>query len=242
MNAADEIVLKTLEPHMTDYDYAYVVQKVEEAGSVRELTDFSALRQLELAKKTFGGNRSAASSYASNIRWAGKKKEFDSPDREGVKSRTAMMGGIDTQFDVKEIALSDVKTGDIISIGSNRIPQTVTAIGTKDGKIALDTRDLTTDQRFQSVAPAGAVGRIWTPSSQAPSAKTKGSVNPSRLIDDSKISSSDKNYISSGASGPERVRRRGEVIDSYSARGIDVSAPTRSGPKGGAQWLGTMNQ
>jgi hypothetical protein len=171
MNPADEIVLKALEPFMTDDAYAYVVEKTNEAGGIRELTDPTATRQLDIAKRAFGGDRSAAASYAANARWKGKKEEFMTADIKGNKQRTAQMGGVDTQFNVKPIKITDIKTGDIVSLASTKTPQKVTAISIKDGKAAIATRDLTSNNRYNSIVPASGEGRMWTPISQEEVAK-----------------------------------------------------------------------
>ncbi|CAB4144876.1 hypothetical protein UFOVP1296_17 [uncultured Caudovirales phage] len=386
MNPADEIVLKALEPFMTDDAYAYVVEKTIEAGGVRELTDPTARMQLELAKRAFGGDRSAAASYAANARWKGKKEEFLTADNQGVKQRSAKMGGVNTQFDVKPIKITDIKTGDIVSLASTKTPQKVTAIAIKDGKAAIATQDLSSNNRYNSIAPSGGEGRLWTPISQEEVAKrafggdrsaaaayaanarwrgasigskgeaigvtvngshtpvnfsvtetaaadvkfgdtilnahgqpawvtgstikpspagydhiisstpvayttgrsgqlqhslppnfhassnpsdnlvvpagtlgpkvkvlsavglgkangsTSGRIDASRKIDPSKITAADTAFINGGANGPERVRRRTQVIDTYASQGKDVSIPSSSGPKGGAQWLGTSGQ
>jgi len=245
MTPADEIVLKALEPFMTDDAYAYVVEKTTEAGGIRNLTDPTATRQLDIAKRRFGGDRSAAASYAANARWKGKKEEFLTADNKGVKQRTAQMGGVDTQFDVKPIQITDIKTGDIVSLASTKTPQKVTAIAIKDGKAAIATQDLTSNSRYNSISPASGEARIWTPISQAPTSQkpsTSGRIDPSRKIDSSKITASDTAFINAGANGPERVRRRTQVIDTYASQGKDVSIPSSSGSKGGAQWLGTSGQ
>lgn len=245
MNPADEIVLKALEPFMTDDAYAYVVEKTIEAGGIREMTDPTATRQLDIAKRAFGGDRSAAASYAANARWKGKKEEFMTADIKGNKQRTAQMGGVDTQFDVSVIKITDIKTGDIVSLASTKTPQRVTAISIKDGKAAIATQDLTSNNRYNSVVPASGEGRMWTPISQAPTtqAPTTGKrIDPSRRIDATKITAADNAFINAGSNGPERVRRRTTVIDNYAAQGKDVSIPSTRGSRGGAQWLGTMNQ
>ena len=385
MKTPDEIVLKALKPFMTDDAYAYVIEKTKEAGGIRELTDITALMQLELAKRGFGGNRSAAAAYAADVRWGGKQKEFMTGNKEGVKQRSATIGGVNTQFNVKEIKISDVKTGNIISLGSNRIPQKVTAIGTQNGRTAIATQDLSSNRRFQSVVPDTAMGRLWTPVSEQDvtklafgnrsaagayaanvrwggasigtkaesigvsvngahtpvnfdvveteasnvkfgdtimnskgqaawvtgmtthpsdsgydhiitstpvayttgkkgqlqhalphdfhntgagtdrlnvpagtvgpkvkvlsatglgktSAPTSGRSNPNQKIDSAKITAADHAFIAAGSSGPERVRRRTTIIEHYATQGKDVTTSGTSGTKGGAQWLGTMNQ
>lgn len=242
MNPADEIVLEALEPFMTDDAYAYVVEKTIEAGGIRNLTDPTATRQLDIAKRRFGGDRSAAASYAANARWKGKKEEFMTADINGNKQRTAQMGGVDTQFDVKPIAITDIKTGDIVSLASTKTPQKVTAISIKDGKAEIATQDLSSTNRYNSVVPASGEGRVWTPISQAPPSASGGRIDPSRRIDATKITAADTAFINAGANGPEKVRRRTAVIDNYAAQGKDVSVPSTRGSRGGAQWLGTMNQ
>lgn len=74
MTPADEIVLKALEPFMSVDAYAYVVQKTTEVGGIRNLTDTTALHQFAKAKQSFGGDKSAAGSYAASIRWSKNKK------------------------------------------------------------------------------------------------------------------------------------------------------------------------
>lgn len=77
LSKPDQIVLETLKPHMSDFVYAMVVQAVEKAGSIRDLTDKSVMFELAKAKQSFGGNRSAAGAYAASIRW-GKKTQTES--------------------------------------------------------------------------------------------------------------------------------------------------------------------
>jgi hypothetical protein len=62
---------------MSDFVYAMVIQAVEKAGSIREVTDKSVMFELVKAKQSFGGNRSAAGAYAASIRW-GKKTQTES--------------------------------------------------------------------------------------------------------------------------------------------------------------------
>jgi hypothetical protein len=77
MNQSDIIVLESLKPHMSDFVYAMVIQAVEKAGSIREVTDKSVMFELVKAKQSFGGNRSAAGAYAASVRW-GKKTQTES--------------------------------------------------------------------------------------------------------------------------------------------------------------------
>lgn len=240
MKTADKIILDALAPHMSDLGYAMVVDKIEKAGGITNLTDTVAIAELVLAKKKFG-SRSAAGEYAANIRW----KEFHTAGPSGEKYRTETINGVPTQFEVKVTTIGSIKNGDIITTGSNKVPTQVVSIENKDGKTVLNTKKLDGLDRFQTFEEPNREARLWTPTTGGkPSGESSstGSLNPSRKVDTNKLSRQDLEFINTGGSGPERVRRRNEVIDRYAGQGIDVSKPVKSSGRGGAQWLGTMNQ
>ena len=77
MTEADDLVLKALEPSaltfVSQQEWAEIRAAVEQAGGVRQVEGY-AKTVLEKAK-TFGGNRSAAGSYAARMRWRGSNTE-----------------------------------------------------------------------------------------------------------------------------------------------------------------------
>jgi hypothetical protein len=89
MNQSDIIILESLKPHMSDFVYAMVIQAVEKAGSIREVTDKSVMFELVKAKQSFGGNRSAAGAYAASVRWGKGGKDLTS----NATSSTVSGGG-----------------------------------------------------------------------------------------------------------------------------------------------------
>lgn len=233
MTEADQIVLNALKPYMSDHAHAIVTSAVEKAGGFRNLTDSVALAELVVAKKRFG-SRSAAASYAANVRWQGKKDEMYAPDAEGRKYRTSTMNGIPTQFSVVSASASDAKEGDIVTFGSNRVPTKVESIKPVGDKLVITSRSLNNTDKFETTVRPNADIRKWTPES---SASSHGALNPSRRVDSSRITGSEVRYINEGKNGPERVRRANEVIDRYASRGVDVSKPQSPKRTGGAQWL-----
>jgi hypothetical protein len=160
MKLSDEIVLEALKPHMTDYGYSYVVQQVEKAGSIREMTDVVATMELVLAKKKFG-NRSAAGQYAAQVRWSGKRPEMLLPEK-GVSYRSAMVGGKDMQFSVTESTASAVSSGQIISTGANRVPERVVGIKSQGDRLMITTKKLDSTIRSQTDIAANAKVKVWT--------------------------------------------------------------------------------
>ena len=160
MNHADEIVLKTLQPHMTDYGYAYVVEQVEKAGSIRNLTDVVASMELQMAKRKFG-NRSAAGQYAAQVRWSGKRPEMLLPEG-GVSYRSAMVGGKDIQFKIAESTAGSVSSGQIISTGANRVPERVIGIKSQGDRLLITTQKLDSTTRAQTDIAANAKVKVWT--------------------------------------------------------------------------------
>ena len=74
MRLADFLVLQNLEPHMSPEAYAIACAAVEKAGGIQQLKDVAVIIELEKAKQSFGGDRSAAGRYAAQVRW-GKKTE-----------------------------------------------------------------------------------------------------------------------------------------------------------------------
>ena len=110
MNPADEIVLKALEPFMSNDAYAYVVQKTIEAGGIRQLTDTTALHQFAKAKQSFGGDKSAAGAYAASIRWSkNKKPESGGATAAGGATAEAEKPRYANAFD-NEVVLADTET------------------------------------------------------------------------------------------------------------------------------------
>jgi hypothetical protein len=160
MNYADEIVLKTLQPHMTNYGYEYVVEQVEKAGGIRNLTDVVASMELQMAKRKFG-NRSAAGQYAAQVRWSGKRPEMLLPEG-GVSYRSAMVGGKDIQFKVAETTAGSISSGQIISTGANRVPERVVGIKSQGDRLMITTKKLDSTTRSQTDIAANAKVKLWT--------------------------------------------------------------------------------
>lgn len=77
MTEADALVLKALEPSarafVDEAEWSEILAAVEKAGGVRQVDGY-AKAVLEKAK-SFGGNRSAAGSYAARMRWRGSNSE-----------------------------------------------------------------------------------------------------------------------------------------------------------------------
>ena len=155
MLPADAIVLDLLEPYMSDIAYDFVVSEVEKAGCISGLTNVAALTELVVAKKKFG-SRSAAGQYAAQVRWAGQKPEMYAPDAQGNKYRTATMNGEPVQFKVSPATASDAKEGDIISVGSNRVPMTVTSVKPVGDKLVITTTNLNSTSRAETTIAANA--------------------------------------------------------------------------------------
>lgn len=231
MRPADELVLKALQPFMSEMGYNHVVAKTEEAGSIENLIDVTAVMELDMAKAKFG-SRSAAGRYAANIRW----QEFDVAGPSGEKMRTEMVGGVPTRFTVSDTTVGQMKVGDIVTTGSYRIPTKVISIEKKGKDLILTTQQLNGTNRFQTTEQANRQGKMWKPV-DGKQVQSSGSLNPSRKVDTKKLSREDLEFINTGTSGPDRVRRRNEVIDRYASQGVDVTKPTSSANRGGAQWL-----
>lgn len=234
MNDADKIVIEALQPFMSPFGYANVVTAVEKAGGIKNLTDTVALMELIVAKRKFG-SRSAAASYAANVRWQGKKPEMELADSEGNKYRTAKLDGVDTQFKVSAATASDAKEGDIISVGSHRVPTKVQSVKQSGDKLVITAQNLNNTDKVETTIRPNAAIRKWTPDNTAPPPAPRGALNPSRRVDPSKVSSAEVRYINEGKTPQDRVRRANEVIDRNALSGKDVTKPPRG--KGGAQWL-----
>lgn len=165
MNRADEQVLAALTPFMSDLGAAHVRQAVVKAGGIRQLTDATAISELEMAKRKFS-SRSAAGTYAANVRWRGSREEWLAPDRSGAKARSAIMGTKGAQFEVKPITASRVKVGDIVSSGSNRVPTKVLEITARGDRVemrvqGLDARKGTPPIVTTTLRP-GSEMRLWS--------------------------------------------------------------------------------
>lgn len=235
MNKADEIVLEALQPYMSPLGYATVVSAVEKAGGFENLTDTAALAELIVAKKRFG-SRSAAASYAANVRWQGKKPEMELADSEGNKYRTARLNGVDTQFKVSPASAADAKEGDIISVGSHRVPTRVQSVRQSGDKLVITAQSLENTDKVETTVRPNAPIRKWTPDNSAPPPAPRGAMNPSRAVDSSKVSSAEIRYINEGKTSQDRIRRANEVIDRNALSGKDVTKkPTRT--QGQATWL-----
>lgn len=159
MTDPDQIVLEALFPYMTDFGYAYVIQEVQKAGGIRNLTDVVAIWELEVAKKKFG-NRSSAGQYAAQVRWQGKKPEMLVPE-EGVSYRSARVGGKDTQFKVTESTAGAVSSGQIITTGANRVPEMVVNVRPQDKKLEITTRSLNSTNRSTTWIMPNAKVKVW---------------------------------------------------------------------------------
>jgi hypothetical protein len=232
MRPADELVLKALQPFMSEMGYNHVVAKTEEAGGIQNLIDVTAVMELEMAKAKFG-SRSAAGQYAANIRW----REYDSAGSSGMKMRTEMVGGVPTRFTVTDTTIGQMSVGDIVTTGSNRVPTRVVSVENRGGGVVLTTQQLNGFNRYETTEQPNRAAKLWKPV-DGKEIESSGSLNPSRKVDTKKLSREDLQFINTGGSGPERVRRRNEVIDRYASQGIDVSKPTGRANRGGAQWLG----
>lgn len=165
MNPADEHVLAALEPYMSDLGAAHVRAAVAKAGGIRELTDATAIAELEMAKRKFS-NRSAAGQYAANVRWKGSKTEFYGPGLRGEKVRSATMGKKGAQFEVVPIKASQAKVGDIITSGSNRVPTKVLEINRRGSGVemrhqGIDESRGTPPIFTTSLRPDSSI-RLWT--------------------------------------------------------------------------------
>jgi hypothetical protein len=217
---------------MSELGYAHVVNKIEEAGSIQNLIDVTALMELEMAKAKFG-SRSAAGQYAANIRW----REYDSAGPSGMKMRTEMVGGVPTRFTVTDTTVGQISVGDTVTTGSYRVPTKVISIEKKGNDLILTTQQLGGTHRYETTEQPNRQAKMWKPV-DGKQVESSGSLNPSRKVDTKKLSREDLQFINTGGSGPERVRRRNEVIDRYASQGIDVSKPTGRANRGGAQWLG----
>lgn len=234
MNTADLIVLNALEPYMTDLGYAFVLQEVEKAGGVRQLTNSIAIMELEVAKKKFG-SRSAAGRYAAEIRWQGEQKEFLLPNREGIFYRTATIDGKEQQMEVKDTAVTAVKVGDIMSPTENQTPSRVKTIKDDGNRLQMTVVDTNNGNTAVVSVPKTKNVKVW--SKQEP--QSTGSLDTKTRINPRAITLEDKKYIEAGKTSPERIRRKNEIIDMYAAQGKDVtSMPRRTTMRGGRQWLG----
>jgi hypothetical protein len=129
MNEADKIVLDALKPHMSDLGYAMVVEKVEKAGGIKNLTDTVAIAELEVAKKKFG-SRSAAGQYAANIRWgkggAGLTATRDRAQEPRSGGRSVFDVNVDgksrpVDFDITHTPISKVKMGSLVLGPNNEV-------------------------------------------------------------------------------------------------------------------------
>lgn len=242
MNNTDRLVLDALKPYMSEMGYALVVSKVGKAGSLANLRDSVAIAELEMAKKRFG-SRSEAGRYAAEIRWAkGQAGGAVAPKVEGGGGgvvEVAMVNGKAVEFQVVQKPATDVKIGDLISSRSGK-PERVTdivSIGQNPNRtFVTESIDGSKKWSRQTVAPTKEV-KVWREAG-----KTSGALNTSRLVDNSKIQQRDRDYIDAGKTGPERVKRRNEVIDYYASQGVDVTKPSRIKPQGGSQWLGPAAQ
>jgi hypothetical protein len=232
VDSASELVLKALQPYMSELGYVHVVNKIQEAGGIQNLIDVTAVMELEMAKAKFG-SRSAAGQYAANIRW----REYDSAGSSGMKMRTEMVGGVPTRFTVTDTTIGQMSVGDIVTTGSNRVPTRVVSVENRGGGVVLTTQQLNGFNRYETTEQPNRAAKLWKPV-DGKEIESSGSLNPSRKVDTKKLSREDLQFINTGGSGPERVRRRNEVIDRYASQGIDVSKPTGRANRGGAQWLG----
>lgn len=242
MTPADRLVLDALKPYMSELGYVLVVSKVGKAGSIANLRDSVAIAELEMAKKRFG-SRSAAGRYAAEIRWSkGQAGGAVAPKVEGGGGgviEIALVDGKAVEMQVVSKPASEVKIGDLVSAKQGqpaRVVDIVTTGANKDTTFVLESIDGSKKWGNLAVAPSKEV-KVWREAG-----KTSGSLNTTRLIDRSKISDRDAAYIDAGKTGPDRVRRRNEVIDFYASQGIDVVETPRRGSRGGAQWLGPAAQ
>lgn len=73
LSLGERTVLKTLQPEMlkmmTMTEWVSIVRKADNAGSLSALDPYAMEVLTKAARRSFGGNRSAAGSYAANIRW-----------------------------------------------------------------------------------------------------------------------------------------------------------------------------
>lgn len=268
MNQPDEIVLKALQPYMTDEVYAFVVSEVAKAGGILQVQDVVAVRHLEVAKRAFG-SRSAAGQYAANVRW-GRSRGTDAKPQTKTESIGVTVDGKPAvvDFEVSDRKAADVKFGDTVldnngqaswvtasslrrtSGGYDRVIETTPVQYSTNSKGGLNTalpHDLKANpnQRHgQIVVPMGETGgtvKVLTPRGLGKGKVTIGSTNPSRRINTSAISREDLAFINAGKTGPERVQRRNSIIEQYAAQGKDVTIPPAK-RGGGAQWLGPAAQ
>lgn len=138
---ADEMILALLTPFMSDLAAEHVRTAVSKAGGIRMLTDATARAELDLAKRKFG-NRSAAGTYAANVRWRGSRTEYVAPGPRGEKARTTTLGTKLAQFEVVPIRASQVKVGDIVSSGGDRRPMKVLEIIPGRSRTEMRMRDI----------------------------------------------------------------------------------------------------
>lgn len=237
MNNTDRLVLDALKPYMTEVGYVLVMSKVGKAGSIANLRDSVAIAELEMAKRKFG-NRSEAGRYAAEIRWAKGQaaNSLIAPKVEGGgggEIRVGMQDGQAVEFQVVSKPVGEVIVGDLVSSGDNT-PHKVTDIVSMDRNTTTFVLESVDGRKQWSKVTTSKNSEIdvWNKAG-----KSTGKPNASRLVDRAKLQPRDIAYIDGGKSGPERVKRRNEVLDWYAKQGIDVSKPAAPKRQGGKQWL-----